>query len=71
MFTEQLAVMIFIAAAQMAPYQSKPAAEDARHALIRAVKEPELVSALSMRAKRAKAMKHSVVVEETLMASAN
>lgn len=73
MFTEQLAVMFFIAAAQMAPYQTKPApaAEDARHALIRAVKEPELVAALSLRAKRAGMRKQPAIAAETMLARAD
>ncbi len=72
MFSEQLAVMLFIAAAQMAPHQpnppATPAAGDVRHALIRAVKEPELVAALSLRAKRAGMRKQPAVASETLLA---
>lgn len=75
MFSEQLAVMLFLAAAQMAPYQAKvpatPAAADARQTLIRAVKEPELVAALSLRAKRAGIRKLPVVVEGTMLARAD
>ena len=75
MYSEQLALMLFIAAAQMAPHHTKPltgpAIEDPRHALIRAVKEPELVAALSLRAKRVGMRKQPAVASETLLAQAD
>ena len=75
MYSEQLAIMLFIAAAQMAPHHIKPlngpAVEDPRHALIRAVKEPELVAALSLKAKRAGMRKQPVMAAETMLACAD
>lgn len=74
MYSEQLALMLFIAAAQMAPHHIKPlngpAFEDPRHALIRAVKEPELVAALSLRAKRAGMRKLPRMAGEMVLARA-
>jgi hypothetical protein len=46
-----------------------PAFEDPRHALIRAVKEPELVAALSLRAKRAGLRKQPRMAGEMVLAS--
>ena len=73
MYSEQLALMLFIAAAQMAPHHIKPlngpSFEDPRHAIIRAVKEPELVAALSLRAKRAGMRKQPRMAEEMVLAS--
>lgn len=73
MYSEQLALMLFIAAAQMAPHHIKPlngpAFEDPRHALIRAVKEPELVAALSLKAKRAGLRKQPRMAGEMVLAS--
>ena len=73
MYSEQLAIMLFIAAAQMAPHHIKPlngpAFEDPRHALIRAVKEPELVAALSLRATRAGMRKQPRMAGEMVLAS--
>lgn len=73
MYSEQLALMLFIAAAQMAPHHIKPlngpAFEDPRHALIRAVKEPELVAALSLKAKRAGMRKQPTLSGDTFLAS--
>lgn len=75
MFSEQLALILFVTASQMAPYQAKaptgPIVEDGRHAMIRAVKEPELVAALSKRAKRAGMRKQSGLAEATMLASAD
>jgi hypothetical protein len=74
MYSEQLAIMLFMAATQLANPQAKtpsgPAVEDARHAMIRAVKEPELVAALSLRAKRAGMRKWNAVASQTMLASA-
>lgn len=75
MFSEQLAIMLFLAATQVANPQAKapsgPVMEDARHAMIRAVKEPELVAALSQRAKRVDMRKQNAIASQTMLASAN
>lgn len=74
MYSENLAVMLLMVAAQVSQPQAKvpssPVAEDARHAMIRAVKEPELVAALSLRAKRAPMRKQPAIASQTLLASA-
>jgi hypothetical protein len=73
MYSEQLAIMLLMAATQLANPQAKapagPALEDARHAMIRAVKEPELVAALSPRAKRAGMRRQQVIARQTMLAS--
>lgn len=73
MYSEQLAIMLFMAATQLAHPQAKapagPVVEDARHAMIRAVKEPELVAALSLRAKRLDLRKQNSVASQTMLAS--
>lgn len=75
MFSEQLAVMLILASAQVsAPRPKAPAnpfVEDARHAVIRAVKEPELVAALSLRAKRSGMRMQPARGGETMLAWAN
>jgi hypothetical protein len=75
MYSENLVVLLFMAAAQVSTLQtsapSGPVVEDARHAMIRAVKEPELVVALSQRAKRIDARKQHTVPSQTLLASAD
>lgn len=73
MYSEQLAIMLFMAATQLANPQAKapsgPVVQDARHAMIRAVKEPELVAALSLRAKRMDMRKHNTITSQTMLAS--
>jgi hypothetical protein len=72
MFSEQLAIMLFLAAAHGAQPQAMappgPALEDGRQALIRGVKEPELVTALSRRAKRLGMQKHTPLLSQTMLA---
>lgn len=74
MFSEQLAIMLLLAATQVNGPQAKPpagpAVEDARHAMIRAVKEPELVAALSMRVKRP-GLRQQAISSHTMLASAD
>lgn len=74
MYSEQLAIMLFMAVAQLAGPQAKPHAgpvvEDARHAMIRAVKEPELVAALSLRARRVDMHRQQAIASQTMLASA-
>lgn len=74
MFSEQLAIMLFLAATQVANPQAKaptgPGMQDARHAMIRAVREPELAAALSLRATRVNMRKQHAVADHTLLASA-
>lgn len=64
MFSEQLAFMLFLAAAHatkpQAMVSSGSAVEDARNAVMRAVKEPELVAALSLRVQRLDLRKRKV-----------
>ncbi|MCP5277252.1 MAG: hypothetical protein H6935_02700 [Thiobacillus sp.] len=73
MFSEQLAIMLFLAATHatnpQAMVPSGPAVEDARHAVMRAVKEPELVAALSLRVKRLGLRKRNAVSSQTMLAS--
>lgn len=73
MFSEQLVVMLVLAAAQVHAPQNgmptPPVPQDARQAVIQAVKEPELVAALSLRAKRLEAHKHKAIVSQTMLAS--
>ncbi len=75
MYSENLVVMLLMAAAQVTSPQAKapsgPVVEDARHAMIRAVKEPELVAALSLRAKRMDVRKRNAVASQTMLASAD
>lgn len=75
MYSEQLALMLFMAATQLTNPQAKapagPGLDDARHAMIRAVKEPELMAALSLRAKRADMRRRNVVASQTMLASAD
>lgn len=75
MYSEQLAIMLLMAATQVANPQAKvasgPVLEDGRHAMIRAVKEPELVAALSLRAKRLEPRKQNAAVGRTMLASAD
>jgi len=75
MFSEQLAIMLLLAASQVQGPQanstSGPVAQDGRHAVIRAVKEPELVAALTLRAKRLDMRKQNAVASQTLLASAD
>lgn len=72
MYSEQLALMLFMAATQLAGTQIKPPSgpmvEDGRQAMIRAVKEPELVAALSLRAKRSDLRKLQSIRSHTLLA---
>lgn len=74
MYSENLVVMLLMAAAQLTNPQAKapsgPVVEDARHAMIRAVKEPELVAALSLRAKRPDMRKQQAIASQTMLASA-
>lgn len=74
MISEQLAIMLLMAASQATHPQantpSGPVLEDARHAVIRAVKEPELVAALSLRAKRPDLRKRNALTSQTMLASA-
>lgn len=74
MYSEQLAILLFMAATQVAnPHAGAPAGpvvEDARHAMIRAVKEPELMAALSLRAKRMEMRRQNAVAGQTMLASA-
>lgn len=73
MYSENLVVMLLMAATQMHGPQIKPpngpTAQDARHAVIRAVKEPELVAALSLRAKRLDQRKQNALAGQTMLAS--
>ncbi|HNQ03518.1 MAG TPA: hypothetical protein PKH69_02790 [Thiobacillaceae bacterium] len=71
MLTEQFALMLVLAAAQLHAPQttSVPADRDVRQAMIQAVKEPELVTALSLRAKRLERPRQDAVVNRTLLAS--
>lgn len=75
MYSEQLALMLFMAATQLAGPQAKlhagPVVEDARHAMIRAVREPELMAALSLRARRADMRKQQAIASQTMLASAD
>jgi hypothetical protein len=75
MYSENLVVMLLMAATQMHGPQIKPPngpiAQDARYAMIHAVKEPELVAALSLRAKRPEMRKQNAVSSQTMLASAN
>ena len=75
MYSEQLAIMLIMAVTQMNGPQAKPpagpVAEDARHAVIRAVKEPELVAALSLRAKRPGMHRLQAISSQTMLASAD
>jgi hypothetical protein len=75
MYSEQLALMLLMAAVQStnphAKVPSAPVVEDGRQAMIRAVKEPELVAALSLRAKRLEMRKQNTVIGQTMLASAD
>ncbi|MEW5769901.1 MAG: hypothetical protein AB1831_05985 [Pseudomonadota bacterium] len=75
MYSEQLAIMLFMAATQLSGPQGVPphgpAAENPRHALIRAVREPELMAALSLRARRLDAHQGHALADRTLLASAD
>ncbi len=75
MFSEQFAIILLMAAAHAPAHPvdtSKVAmAPDARHAVIQAVKEPELVAALSLRAKHAGAYRRQIVTNQTMLASAD
>lgn len=75
MFSEQLAVMLLLAASQVqgpqASPSSGPVAQGARHALIRGVREPELVAALSLRARRMETHWRNAMASQTLLASAD
>ncbi|MEW6677154.1 MAG: hypothetical protein AB1421_04470 [Pseudomonadota bacterium] len=74
MYSENLVVMLLMAATQATSPQVKapvaPVVEDARHAIIRSVKEPELVAALSLRVKRPGMRVQPVISSQTLFASA-
>lgn len=74
MYSEQLAIMLFLAAVQANGPQAGPfmgpTARDARHAMIQAVKEPELVAALTLRASKAGKRPPLAVPRHTLLASA-
>jgi hypothetical protein len=73
MYSEQLAIMLFMAVAQAASPQAQippsPISLDARHAMIRAVKEPELMAALSLRAKRSGMRNLTAIGRQTMLAS--
>jgi hypothetical protein len=75
MYSEQLAIMLFMAVTQVTHPQIKqapgPVLEDARQAVIRSVREPELVAALSLRAKRIELRKQRTSAEYTLLASSD
>ena len=73
MFSEQLALMLFMAATQLntptVPSKQGPVVEDARHAMIRNIKEPELVAALKLRTKRPGMRSAPEVSSPTMLAS--
>jgi hypothetical protein len=73
MFSEQLAVMLFIAASQLNTPNLQaprgPVVEDGRQTMIRNIKEPELVAALKLRAKRPGMRTAPEVSSPTMLAS--
>jgi hypothetical protein len=75
MYSEQLAIMLFMALTQASGHLLKPQAgpvlEDGRQAIIRAVREPELMAALSHRARRVELSQSHSPAGHTLLASAN
>lgn len=75
MYSEQLAILLLMAAAHTPGPQARPPqvpfADDPRHGVIQAVREPELVAALSLRAKRPGLRVPPPIATKTLFASLN